>query len=173
VYGADLAFEQSEVPFPASRLLRTKNTAANNLGLPLPSGSVAVYRDQDHDRQLQSESALRDLAVGQELEIGLGKSADVQVSVVIETARIDPANTSSIPLVPGMNVRSVRVSDIKRVQISNARGSAVRFELRLPREERLVRADHPQASKDGRPIFFLTIPPHGTVTVRFQTEIAS
>jgi hypothetical protein len=174
VYAVDLALEQSEVPFPATRFLRTKNTAANNLGLPLPSGSVAVYRGRGHDRQLQSEATLKDLAVGQEWEIGLGKSADVQVSEVIETARVDSLHTSTIPLVPGvLNLRSVRVSDIKRVQISNARSSAVRFELRLPREERLVRADHPTASKDGRPIFFLTIPPQGSVTVRFQTQIAS
>ena len=174
VYGADLGVEQSEVPFPATRLLRTKNTAANNLGLPLPSGRVSVYRGQNQDRQLQSESTLRDLAEGQELEIGLGKSADVQVSEVTETARVDSAHTSTLPLVPGMlNVRSVRVSNIKRVQISNARVSAVRFELRLPREERLVRADHPAGTKDGRPIFRLTIPPQGRVTVRFQTEIPS
>ena len=174
VYGADLGLEQSEVPFPATHLLRTKNTKANNLGLPLPSGRVSVYRGQSYERQLQSESTLRDLAEGQELEIGLGKSADVQVSEVIETSRVDSAHASTIPLVPGiLNLRSVRVSDIKRVQISNARGSAVRFELRLPREERLVRADHPAASKDGRPIFRLTIPPQGRVTVRFQTEIPS
>jgi hypothetical protein len=174
VYAADLALEQSEVPFPATRFLRTQNTAANNLGLPLPSGSVAVYQGQGHDRQLQSESTLRDLAAGQELEIGWGKSADVQVSQVIETARVDSVHTSTIPLVPGvLNLRSVRVSDIKRVHISNARSSAVRFELRLPREDRLVRADHPAASKDGRPIFLLTIPPRGSVTIRFQTAIAS
>jgi hypothetical protein len=157
VYSADLALEHSEVPFPATRFLRTQNTAANNLGVPLPSGSVAVYRGHGSDRQLQSESTLRDLAVGQELEIGLGQSVDVQISEVIETARVDSAHTSTI----------------ERVQISNARSSAVRFELRLPREERLVRADHPAASKDGRPIFFLTIPPQGRVTVRFQNEIAS
>jgi len=72
-----------------------------------------------------------------------------------------------------LNLRSVRVSDVKRVHISNARSSAVRFELRLPREDRLVRADHPAASKDGRPIFLLTIPPRGSVTIRFQTAIAS
>jgi hypothetical protein len=174
VYGADLALEPSEGPFPAARFLRTQNTAANNLGLPLPSGSVAVYRGQSNDRQLQAESTLRDLAVGQEVELGLGPSADVQVSEVIETSRVDSEHASNIPLVPGvLNLRSVRVSDIKRVQISNARGNAIRFELRLPREERLVRADHPAATKDGRPIFRLTIPPQGRVTVRFQTQIPS
>jgi hypothetical protein len=36
-----------------------------------------------------------------------------------------------------------------------------------------VRADHPAATKDGRPIFYLSIPPQGTVTVRFQTEVSS
>jgi hypothetical protein len=174
VYGADLSLEQSEVPFPATRFLRTKNITANNLGLPLPSGSVAVYRGQGHDRQLQSESTLRDLAVGQEVEIGLGKSADVQVSEIIETSRVDSEHATVIPLVPGaLNLSSVRMSNVKRVQISNARNSAVRFELRLPAEGRLVRTDHPAASKDGRPIFHLTIPPQGRVTLRFQTEIAS
>jgi hypothetical protein len=174
VYGADLGVEQSEIPFPATRLLRTKNTAANNVGLPLPSGSIAVYRGQGNDRQLLSESTFRDLAVGQEVEIGLGQSADVQVSEVSEISRVDSEHATVVPLVPGvLNLRSVRVSDVKRVQISNAGGSAVPFELRLPAEGRLVRADHPVASKDGRPIFRLTIPPQGRVTVRFQTEIPS
>src|ERR1700678_3964043 len=42
IYGADLAAGASESGStgPAHRWLRTKNTRANHLGLPLPSGSV-------------------------------------------------------------------------------------------------------------------------------------
>jgi hypothetical protein len=174
VYVGDLESEDSEAPFAATRLLRTKNEADNHLGLPLPSGSVAVYRGQGPDRQLLSETTLRDLAIGQDVEIGLGKSADVQVSVAVETTQVDSAHATILPLLPGvLNLRSVRVSNVQRVQVSNARGSAARFELRLPRGEHLVRADHPAATKDGRPIFYLSIPPQGTVTVRFQTEVSS
>ncbi len=174
VYVGDLESEQGEAPFAATRLLRTKNSADNHLGLPLPSGSVAVYRGQGPDRQLLSETTLRDLAIGQDVEIGLGLSADVQVSVAVETTQVDSAHATTLPLLPAVsNLRSARVSNVQTVQVSNARDSAARFELRLARGERLVRADHPAATKDGRPIFYLSIPPQGTVTVRFQTEVSS
>ena len=172
IYGADLYGAADAFSAPAYRVLRTKNTPDNHLGLPLPSGRVAVYRGQRDGRQLESESAVRDLAVGQELEIKMGESADVHVSKVVESIHVDSAHASSVPLVPGiLNVRSVPVSDVTRVEIGNARNSAIRFELRLP-PERVLRADHPLASKDGRPIFLLSIPAQGQVTVRYQTELA-
>jgi hypothetical protein len=172
IYGTDLYEAADRLSTPAYRLLRTKNTPANHLGLPLPSGRVAVYRGQGDARQLESESGLRDLAIGQEVEIKMGESADVHVTQVVESIHVDSAHASSVPLVPGiLNVRSVPVSDVTRVEISNARGSAIRFELRLP-PGRVMRADHPLASKDGRPIFLLSIPAQGQVMVRYQTEVA-
>ena len=35
---------------------------------------------------------------------------------------------------------------------------------------RVLRADHPLGSKNGRPIFRLTIPANETATLRYQTE---
>jgi hypothetical protein len=56
--------------------------------------------------------------------------------------------------------------------ISNARPSAIAFELRLrlPAGGSIVRADHVLANKNGRPIFRLTIPANQSVTLRFQTQ---
>jgi hypothetical protein len=148
VYGVDLAQQQDgESTFAANRLLRTKNTALNHLGLPLPSGSVAVYRGQGDDRELESESTLRDLAVGQELEIKMGKSADVQVERVEE----DRAAT--------------------RLQISNARRTAIRFELRLKQDSHVLQANLPLSSKDGRPIFYVSVPAQGIATIRFVCSV--
>jgi hypothetical protein len=156
VYGADLEQQGgSERRFAAYRLLRTKNTAANHLGLPLPSGNVAVYRGRGDDRQLESESSLRDLAVGQDVEIKMGTSADVQVEKVVETKDVDAADTRTAT----------------RVTISNARNSAVGFELRLAQGSRVLQADHPLSSKDGRPIFHLSVPAQGAITVRFVCAV--
>jgi hypothetical protein len=166
VYGADLeqqpdseqryaAQRYAAQRFAADRLLRTKNTAANHLGLPLPSGSVAVYRGRGDDRQLESESSLRDLAVGQDVEIKMGTSADVQVEKVVETTNVDAAHARTAT----------------RVTISNARHDAIRFELRLAQCSRVLQADHPLSSKDGRPIFHLSIPAQGVATVRFVCAV--
>jgi hypothetical protein len=146
VYGADLAANRAAPPAPASLLLRTKNDAANHLGLPLPSGRIAVFAVRADARLLLHESAVRDLAVGEEVEISLGKSADVQVT-----------------------------AEAGRVDISNARSEDIPFELRLqmPQGSRIVRADHALGAKNGRPIFRLTIPARATVSVRYEIKHAA
>jgi hypothetical protein len=61
---------------------------------------------------------------------------------------------------------------VERVEISNARAAEIDFELRLslPAGARIVRADHPLGTKNGRPIFRLKVPANQAVTVRFQTQ---
>jgi hypothetical protein len=157
---------------PAHRLLRTKNTRANHLGLPLPSGSVAVFTARDGERLLQHESGIRDIAVDEEVEIDMGESSDVQVSFNEEVTRVDSAPARLLPLVPGVALRSVKVDEVERVEVSNARAAEIQFEFRVPLPEgaRIVRADHPVASKNGRPIFRFKVPANETVALRFQTQ---
>jgi hypothetical protein len=176
IYGADLKTADpgpnSAGTGPARRLLRTKNTLANHLGLPLPSGSVAVFGSYHGARLLEHESALRDIAVDEELEIDMGESADVQVSATPEKTGVESAHAKTLPLVPGVTLRSVKVDDVERVEVSNARADAVDFELRLrlPQGGRIVRADHPLGAKNGRPIFRFKVPANQMVAVRFQTQ---
>jgi hypothetical protein len=143
VYGADLAANQPTASAPASLLLRTLNTAANHLGLPLPSGRIAVFAERGGEKLLQHESAMRDLAADEEVEINLGDSPAVEVTALKD-----------------------------RVEVSNGRSTEIHFELRLrlPEGGRVVRADHPLGTKNGRPIFRLTIPAGETATLRYQTE---
>jgi hypothetical protein len=152
VYEADVAEPSgAPAPAPASRLLRTTNTAANHLGLPLPSGRVAVFAQRGAAKLLLHESGLGDLAVDEEVEIDLGSSADVEVTVVKE------------------DKESVRAF------VNNALATKIQFELRLqlPAGGRIVHADHPVGMKNGRPIFRLAIPAGDSVTVRFQTQHAA
>jgi hypothetical protein len=171
IYGLDLG-EDADSTTPAHRWLRTKNTGANHLGLPLPSGSVAAFAPYKGERLLQHESVLRDIAVNEEVELDLGESADVQVTGEVEETRIDSAHARLLPLVPGVALRSVKVDGVLRVEVSNARAAAIEFELRLhlPEGARIVRADRLLGSKNGRPIFRFKVPAKQTIAVRLQTQ---
>lgn len=156
VYGADIAAGGSNGAMPADLLLRTRNDAANHLGLPLPSGRVAVFARRQGAQLLQHESDLRDLAVDEELEIDMGESSDVRLAVRTQKADSDPHP----------------VHEVTRVDVSNARPAAVPFELRLRLAEgsRVVRADHTVGRKNGRPIFRFDVPANGSVTLQFETQ---
>jgi hypothetical protein len=171
IYGLDLGANAGSTG-PAHRWLRTKNTAANHLGLPLPSGGFAAFASYKGERLLQHESALRDIAVDEEVEFDLGESADVQVTGEVEETRVDSAHAQQLPLVPGVALRSVKVDDVLRVEVSNARAAEIEFELRLslPQGALVVRADHPVGSKNGRPVFRFKVPANQAVAVRFQTQ---
>jgi hypothetical protein len=157
VYGADLAADDSAPPSAAHLLLRTENRAANHLGLPLPSGHIAVFATSSGERMLLHESDIKDRAVDEEVEIDLGSSSDVQVTAEKETATVDTARTQ---------LHAVRMT------ITNARPADIDFELRLqmPAGGRVVHADHPVGNKNGRPLFRLIIPANGSMSVRYQTE---
>jgi len=145
---------------------------ANHLGLPLPSGSVAVFGSYNGERLLQHESGLRDIAVDEEVEIDMGESADVQVAAKREETSVDSTHAALLPLVPGVALRSVKVDDVERVEVSNARAAEIDFELRLslPAGARIFRADHPLGTKNGRPIFRFKVPANQSVAVRFQSQ---
>jgi hypothetical protein len=152
-YGAELSTANPVGPQPASRLLRTKNNAANHLGLPLPSGRVAVFLQHGGERLLAHESDVRDLAIDEEVEIAMGEAPDVQVTA---TGDAD----------------SFRDADSYRVDIANARPEAIQFELTLNFHDAPVhvgKADRPLGTKNGHPIFRLSVPANSTLTMHYQT----
>jgi len=98
---------------------------------------------------------------------------DQQVTSNKDQTTVASARTTRLPPVPGVaERRSATVGAINHVDVSNARATEIHFELRLrlPEGGRVVRADHPVGTKNGRPIFRLTIPANGTVTVQYQAQ---
>jgi hypothetical protein len=156
----------------ASVSLRTRNDAANHLGLPLPSGRVLVFASERRGPLLLNEAGMRDLAVDEEVEIDMGRSSDTQVRTLLDGVSIDPATTRTIPYVPGRSsLRYSEVDSARRVEVSNARNQPIDFELLLEFDEgiQVIRADHPMGTKNGRSMFRFVIPAHGTEVVRFQS----
>jgi hypothetical protein len=159
LYRASLRANTDVAAFPAERFLRTKNDAAHGLALPLPSGQVASFLARGVGTLLLAESPLRDVAVGEEFELGLGESSDVQVEAVTERRRVAGSGATAL-------------EELNRVQISNARESAIHFELRLqlPDGARLSDADHPLGTRNGQPLFELTIPAGARETLHYRMQ---
>jgi hypothetical protein len=151
VYGLTLEdSENSPDPggaIPALRYLRTTNSEANHLGIPLPSGHIQVFAYSQGRRLLERESNLRDLARDEPVEIDLGTSSEVEV---------EASGTG----------RS------HRIEISNARAAAIAFELelRLPDGVRVADGRPTPGTKNGRPIFRLDIPARSTGVVSYRTS---
>lgn len=151
VYRADLGDadgvkKSDEAPWtPASKWLRTKNETVNHLGLPLPSGQLSLFQTRGSEPLLIHQSGLRDLAVGEDVELDAGPSADV-------------------------NWRAVRAGDSRTVDITNTRATPIDFELAvgLAPGARVIRADRPVGSKNGRPLFRINVPGQSTVTLHFE-----
>jgi hypothetical protein len=162
LYRAELSADAAQTAFAAERVLRTVNDKSSHLGVPLPSGSVAVFALQDADRLLLHESSIRDLAVNEVVEIGLGPSPDVQVAVVHEK-------------VSGATLRAAAREQVERVQISNARPDPVQMELRVALQDgaRVIRADHPFKAKNSRPMFQVTVPARGSAVLVYQIRYSS
>jgi hypothetical protein len=164
---ADLSASGSMAFAPATILLRTKNTLANNLGLPLPSGGVAVF-DQARGRELLvGEAGLHDTAVDEDVELTMGQSPDVEVK---QTRLSYTAGSPEIlKLSPEIALALRHGRTVEEVEITNARASETTFELRLRLygAQHMTDADQPMAMKDGRPIFRLTLPANGSVKVRY------
>jgi hypothetical protein len=147
VYGAEISSGQTTGPLPATKLLRTRNDSANHLGLPLPSGGVSVFGVRGSERLLEHQSRLHDLAVNEQVEIEMGHAPDVEVTAAHAAAG-------------------------NRVDVSNARATAIAFELTL-RVDAGMHVTHPSRSmstKNGLPLFRFEIPAQSTASVQYQLQ---
>ena len=102
----DNRFESMEV----ERVLRMENKEAARLGVPLPSGQVAVFAPRGEESLLVGEGRVRDHAVGEKVDLMIGDSSQVRVDMVRGVA-------------PKM------ADDDYRVTVTNANPFPVDFEL--------------------------------------------
>ncbi|MFT3722836.1 MAG: hypothetical protein QM773_04545 [Hyphomonadaceae bacterium] len=173
-YEADLDANQNQDLMPMIIRLRTINDSKHNLGLPLPSGRVAVFETVGSGaaarRLLAAETNLRDLAVNEETELDLSESPDAQIRQVLESRT---ATAKSLPFVRGANGAKRLLDRIARIEITNARPFPIQTEVQvyLDDGQQIVKADHPVAKKDGSPLFRVTVPANSSVEIRYQTTV--
>ena len=137
----------------ARRFLVTYNRPEEGLGLPLPSGSVALFIRREGAPFLTGRGRIDDRAVGDDVEIGLNESPSVGTRT--ELIASDPDG---------------RWHDY-RLTVFNDQRRPVRFEAGLgwPADTRLVPRT-PLGERDGLPLWRVQVPANGTATLDYRIE---
>lgn len=138
----------SATPQPMPFLLRSKNTREKGLGQPLPAGSLALFEAVQGRRMLAGEEAVPDLAAGEDVELDLGQSPDVQWTLT--------------------RVRETRDRQDWRVDITNARPAPIRVEIIVPYDL----AERPPGIQRGRGGWVLPVdvPDQGTARLDYSVK---
>ena len=134
---------QYEVPL--ERILVTRNSKANGLGLALPAGKLALFGRRDGRRILLGEGSIDDYAVGEKVEIKLGGAPTMRARQV---ANLGPDRQGY------------------ELTISNDSGSAQPVEIQLPLEAKASGAR--LVKGDGRMLWRTTVPANSTATLRYR-----
>lgn len=141
----------------AEVLLVTRNEKKKGLGVALPQGGLTVFEPTGYGAQLVGVPSLRDYAVGQDIELSMGESAQV-FSQCSYNGRGDPQDED------GRKWRKMRA------EISNANAHPIRvrvvlgwsgdWEAKWPRRKTEV--------KDGNVVVEVTVPANATEKFDFQ-----
>ena len=144
--------EQSE---PSRRILVTRNRTAEGLGLPLPAGRLVLFASAGDRPILIGEGTIRDLAVGEDVEVELGPAEGVRTRI----ERLDEEEDEE------------GERDRYRLTVTNDRSEPVRFEAELDAgEDQRFRPGRRLPTRDGRPLWAVTVPANGSATLRYGIE---
>jgi hypothetical protein len=94
---------------PPEVILRLENKIANGLGKPLPSGALSAMETVDGRPTFAGEQAVRDVAVGEPVDLVIGRAMDVRARPrlleeirakgrVRRTYEVDLSNAKTIPI---------------------------------------------------------------------------
>ena len=133
---------------PATRTLVTRNRTAEGLGLPLPSGGIALFATFAGRPILLGEGNLDDLAIGEDVEISFGKA-------------------------PGVSGRLIEVSDGRyALTVTNDGPTPILYEAEFKDDEGRINASVRLGKRDGRRLWTVTVPANGrrTLTYRYRPD---
>ena len=145
LYRFDVPFRPTPASVPTTRILVTRNRTAEGLGLPLPSGGVAVFQQRGGRPILVGEGSIDDRAVGEDVEIPMGTASDVRAEL-----------------------RGAGAKNGFELVVTNAGPRPARFEARFSVEGTRVTSAVPLVERDGRRIWAVTIPANGTASLRYE-----
>ena len=133
----------------AINVIRLQNRVKDGLGVPLPSGGVALYQNVGGKRLLAGMGEMRDRAIGEEVDIAIGAATGISVAAKeYEDGRYRVTVANANP-------------EARRVEVALNYGGADRDVYRL--SDTLVR-------KDGVRTWIVTVPANATreLTYRYR-----
>lgn len=142
-----------EIDVGAGHLLRIDNRKGKGLAEPLPSGAVVLFATAAGERRFVGASALRDHAVGEEVDILVGESAQVRV----KERRVYPTDGKKAGWQAEVSNSNAWPVEVEVRFDWTADGSANRIFDRLPR-------------KGAYAVWKVTVPANGLRTLDYRTE---
>jgi len=140
--------EFSDQSQPMALMLRSENRLEKGLGLPMPKGQVMIFEDSKYGLLLTGQSSLLDRAIGDDIEIRVGASSDVRISVMAVSEKSKRRRW--------------------KVDITNARNSPVNVEVEIPYQ--LIENPKSVIKIDGIPTWKTTLPANGDATLFYETK---
>jgi len=137
---------------PVPLFLVTRNREEEGLGLALPAGSVALFGEALGRPILLGQGAMRDRAVGEDVEIEFDASPGVRTQTRLVK-------------------RGRRWRDYELVA-TNDQARPVRFEAEFPGTGSEFRPSLSLGRRDGAPFWSTTIPANGRVSLRYRIRTA-
>jgi hypothetical protein len=128
------------------RVLNTRNTTKEGLGLPLPAGRVVLFGTGQARPILLGRGSLDDRAVGEDVEIRVGAASSVRAQAAKLSA--DAA--------------------LWELGVSNAQPVPIRFEAVLHEGGMKLSSDTALGRRDGRPLWSVTVPANGRATLIYR-----
>ena len=133
---------------PLERVLVTRNTTAQGLGLPLPAGKVALFAPREGRRILVGEGRIDDHTLGEKVEIRAGAVPGVRARQTVH--RSDDGGRHHLVL----------TNDSPEAQV---------VEIELPFNTRPVDGTR-LVNRDGLWVWQLKLPANGSAELRYRIE---
>lgn len=151
VYRSRIQTGDDDVEERPTRLLVTRNRSEEGLGVPLPAGAVQLFSAAADGRPLLvGETSIRDLAIGEDVEIEAGEAAGVTVALV------EPDQG--------------RRWEDHRLTVTNDHAVPVRYEAEFEVDEgERFRPRQRLPSRHGRPLWAVIVPANGSATLDYRT----
>ncbi len=134
---------------PMTMMLRGNNIKEKGLGLPMPSGQVMIFEDSNYGPLLAGQSSLKDRAIGEEVEMTVGRSSDVRMKVT--------------------RVLKQSKRQRYRIDISNARNTPANVEVDIPYQ--LSGKPKELVKIDGVPTWKTTVPANGESVLFYEVKL--
>ena len=150
LYGATLWPENVTDAAPLQMLVRMQNKEKDGLGLPLPSGGLALFERVSGQDMLVGEDDLRDHAVGEEVEATVGESPQLQYRLECVACEGGPKAGY-------------------RLTVTNANDTPAPVEIRLQQSDafRYSGISAKLGRKNGDLLWKITVPANGTARLDY------
>jgi hypothetical protein len=132
-----------------TRVLTARNTREGGLGLPLPAGRLVLFGTGRARPMLLGRGFVDDRAVGEKVEIPVGAGSSVTARLV------------RLPAGAGQEAEW-------ELNVGNAQPAPIRFEAYLMAGAIGLGSPAEVGSRDGRPLWAVTVPANGSATLRYR-----